>query len=243
MVALVLSLIAAFALGLTSWVPRVLARDIGVAPVEPQLLVVAPDVRGAVTLGEGYTVALQESGFRIAGPDGTMADTVTRGAPISALRGRLTRVDGHPREEIAKAAHRVEIDRLELRGQSGRYTGTVRGDGLALPLVIDARRVGTSVQLLVRVVGADALVLHLHKVPAVVGIPPALPARNLRLKAWWIEPNTGAQSLFTWVTGTTVGVGPETAERAVDVRPDGLVNVHVWADTLSLTVSGTPRKR
>ena len=63
MVALVVSLLAALSLGLTSWVPRVLERDIGVADVAPGLLEVAQDARGVQSLGAGLSVALYDSGL------------------------------------------------------------------------------------------------------------------------------------------------------------------------------------
>jgi hypothetical protein len=247
MIALVVSLVAAFALGLTSWVPRILSRDIGVHDSQPGLLVVAESVKGPVALGGGFTVSLFEAGFRISSSVGTMADTVTRGAPVSALVGSVTRGGEHPREKVHATLDRVDIERLDVADAQARYTGTVQGfvDGRrrSLPLVIDVRRVDRSVQLAARVEGADGLVLHLRKVPAVVGLAPALPDRNLRLRAWWVAPKEGGERLFTWVTGTTVGVGPVAATRAVDLRPDGLVNVHVWASSLALTVSGTQRAR
>ena len=61
MVALVVSLLAALSLGLTSWVPRVLERDIGVSDVAPGLLEVAQDARGVQSLGAGLSVALYDS--------------------------------------------------------------------------------------------------------------------------------------------------------------------------------------
>lgn len=242
MVALVVSLTGALALGLTSWVPRVLERDIGVSQPEPELLTVAAEAKGAVTLGEGFTIALEDSGFRIAHVDGTMADSVTRGAPVSAILGRLDHDETHPRENVTKTLDRVNITGLELYGHTARYSGTVSGQGESLPLLVDARRIGHTVQLLTRVAGADAVVLHFRKVPAVMGLPPALPAKNLRLNAWWVEPGTGGAELFTWVLGTTIGVGPQDATRAVDLRPDGLLSVHVWSEAATLTVSGTPRR-
>ena len=93
MVALVVSLIAAMALGLTSWVPRVLARDIGVADVEPGLLQVAQGARGVQSLGAGLSVALYDSGFRLARGSTVLADTVTRGAPVTAVTGTLDEVN------------------------------------------------------------------------------------------------------------------------------------------------------
>ena len=57
MLALVVSLSGALVLGLTSWVPRVMARDIGIVDVEPGLLEVAQGARGVQSLGAGLSVS------------------------------------------------------------------------------------------------------------------------------------------------------------------------------------------
>ncbi|HYN30198.1 MAG TPA: hypothetical protein VES95_10070 [Dermatophilaceae bacterium] len=253
MVALVVSASAALALGLTTWAPRLAARDIGVAPAEPSLLTVAPAAEGAVALGDGVTVELYRSGLRLRDREGVLADTVTRGAPVSALLGSVEEdaEEGHPRERVGAALGSAGVDAVTTRPlDPGRreavYTGSVQGevDGRprSLPLTIAVAPVapvapaGAGALVRVTVPGADGLVLHLDSRPAVTGIPPALPDRNLRLRAWWLSPAGNATATFTWVLGSRVGLGPAGAPRAVDLRPDGRIALHVWAPTATLSV-------
>src|SRR5690606_35629196 len=100
MVALVVSVTAVAALGLTGWLPTVLRTDIGLAKVDPGLLTVDESARGIATLGRGYTVAAYQSGFRVSASSGALIDTITRGSPVSAVIGELGERGGHPLEYV-----------------------------------------------------------------------------------------------------------------------------------------------
>jgi hypothetical protein len=91
---------------------------------------------------------------------------------------------------------------------------------------------------------ASALVVHLDHEPATTGIPPALPFRNLRRHAYWLAPDTGrADPAFTTVLGTDVAVGPAGVARAVDLRAAGRNDVHVWSESVVLSVTARPDPR
>lgn len=241
MVALVVSLTAALALGLTSWVPRVLERDIGVGDVEPGLLEVAQDARGVQSLGAGLSVALYDSGFRLARGSTVLADTVTRGAPVTAVLGSLGRSGGHPREHVTTELRHVRIDAVTRVKDTVRYSGVVHDDRTTLPLRLDFEPADGRIRLEVTVPGAEAVAIHLDWRPATTGIAPALPERNLRERAYWVDPSVVEQPAFTWVLGTDVSIGPVQVPRAVDLRQDGRIAVHVWAPGAVLTVTDTPR--
>lgn len=241
MVALVVSLGAALALGLTSWVPTLLARDIGVADVEPGLLEVARDARGVQSLGVGLSVALHDSGFRLARGSTVLADTVTRGAPVTAVTGALVEVDGHPRENVTADLPHVRIDGVRRVDGVVSYRGVVHDGRRSLPLRIDFEPADGRIRMDAAVPGAHAVVVHLDWRPATTGIAPALPERNLRRRAWWVDPTVVEQPAFTWVLGTDVSIDPVHVPRAVDLRQDGRIAVHVWAPRAVLTVTDTPR--
>jgi hypothetical protein len=242
MVALVVSLTAAMALGLTSWVPRVLARDIGVADVEPGLLQVAQGARGVQSLGAGLSVALYDSGFRLARGSTVLADTVTRGAPVTAVTGTLEEVNGHPREDVTAELMHVRIDAVRRDGDTVLYSGVVHDDEASLPLRIEFEPTEGRIRMDAAVPGADAVAIHLDWRPATTGIAPALPERNLRERAYWVDPTVVEQPAFTWVLGTDVSIGPVQVPRAVDLRQDGRIAVHVWAPRAVVTVTDTPRE-
>ena len=188
MVALVVSLLAALSLGLTSWVPRVLERDIGVADVAPGLLEVAQDARGVQSLGAGLSVALYDSGFRLARGSTVLADTVTRGAPVTAVMGSLDEVNGHPREQVTSTLMHVRIDAVRRVKDIVRYSGVVHDDTTSKPLRIDFQPIDGRIRMDAAVPGADAVAIHLDWRPATRGIAPALPERNLRERAYWVDP-------------------------------------------------------
>jgi hypothetical protein len=244
MVALAASLAAAAALGLTGWVPALLQQDTGVTSVQPSRLTVTAAARGAATLGDGYTVGLSSAGFRYAKGDVVMADTVTRGAPVIALLGSLTGPADEPREDIADTLDRITFTDLEVGrdGASwhGRIEGEVEGRPRGLPVTWAVSRTGDRIDTTITVKGADGLVVPLDWRPAVTGIEPSLPARNLRLKSWWFRPEAPADRAFTWALGTTIGAGPATAARSVDLTVDGRVDLHVWSPTVELHVTGPP---
>jgi hypothetical protein len=243
MVALVLSLSAALALGLSSWVPRALARDIGIVDVEPGLLQVAQDARGVQSLGAQLSVTLYDSGFRLSRGSTVLADTVTRGSPVSAVVGTLREVSGHPREVVTEAVSNLRIDAVVREAESVVYSGVLFDDDGArtLPTRLEFALVGDRIRMDVNVPGADAVVVHLDWRPATTGIAPVLPARNLRERAYWVDPTVVEQPAFTWVLGTDVSIGPVHVPRAVDLRQDGRIAIHVWTPRAVVTVTDTPR--
>ena len=241
MLALVVSLSGALVLGLTSWVPRVMARDIGIVDVEPGLLEVAQGARGVQSLGAGLSVSLFTSGFRLARGSEVLADTVTRGAPVSAMFGSVTEGGEHPREMVTGVLSTVRIDAVRRVGDVVEYIGVVRDSSTSRPLRIKFEPTDGSIRMDVLVPAVDALAIHLDWRPATTGIAPALPERNLRERAYWVDPTVIAQPAFTWVLGTDVTIGPVQVPRAVDLRQDGRIAVHVWAPRAVVTVTDTPR--
>lgn len=241
MLALVISLSGALVLGLTSWVPRVMARGIGIVDVEPGLLEVAQGARGVQSLGAGLSVSLFTSGFRLARGSEVLADTVTRGAPVSAMFGSVTEGGDHPRERVTGVLSTVRIDAVRRVGDVVEYLGVVRDSSTSRPLRIKFEPTDGSIRMDVLVPAVDALAIHLDWRPATTGIAPALPERNLRERAYWVDPTVIAQPAFTWVLGTDVTIGPVQVPRAVDLRQDGRIAVHVWAPRAVVTVTDTPR--
>ena len=241
MLALVVSLSGALVLGLTSWVPRVMARDIGIVDVEPGLLEVAQGARGVQSLGAGLSVSLFTSGFRLARGSEVLADTVTRGAPVSAMFGSVSEGGEHPRETVSGVLSTVRIDAVRRVGDVVEYIGVVRDSSTSRPLRIKFEPTDGSIRMDVLVPAVDALAIHLDWRPATTGIAPALPERNLREQAYWVDPTVIAQPAFTWVLGTDVSIGPVQVPRAVDLRQDGRIAVHVWAPRAVVTVTDTPR--
>ncbi len=241
MVSLVLSLSAALVLGLTSWVPQVLARDIGITDAEPGLLQVAQGAFGVQSLGAGLTVTLYDRGFRLSRGSTILADTVTKGAPVVALRGTLDPGDEHPREEVTRVYPAVSIDAVSRDGESVTYSGVVHDDADSLPMRITFEPTDGRIRMDVAVEGASAVTVNLDWRPATTGIAPALPERNLKAKAYWVDPTVTEQPAFTWILGTDVSIGPVQVPRAVDLRQDGRIGIHVWSPRAVVTVTDTPR--
>ena len=241
MLALVVSQSGALVLGPTSWVPRVMARGIGSVDVEPGLLEVAQGARGVQSLGAGLSVSLFTSGFRLARGSEVLADTVTRGAPVSAMFGSVTEGGEHPRETVSGVLSTVRIDAVRRVGDVVEYLGVVRDSSTSRPLRIKFEPTDGSIRMDVLVPAVDALAIHLDWRPATTGIAPALPGRNPRGRAYWGDPTVIAQPAFTWVLGTDVTIGPVQVPRAVDLRQDGRIAVHVWAPRAVVTVTDTPR--
>ena len=65
--------------------------------------------------------------------------------------------------------------------------------------------------------------------------------RRLPAKTRPVDPSVVEQPAFTWVLGTDVSIGPVQVPRAVDLRQDGRIAVHVWAPRAVVTVTDTPR--
>jgi hypothetical protein len=245
MVALVVSLAAAAALGVSTWLPVLLRTDIGLVSVQPGLLTVHPGARGIATLGRGYTVAAYQSGFRVSASTGPLVDTITQGAPVSAVVGEVTRDDARPREDVETTLDHVRIDEVRIEPSRAAYLGEVYGevDGeeRRMPLRLTFLLTTAGVFMSAHVQGADAVVVHLDAMPATTGLPPALPDRNLRKRGWWVVTAAGEQRAFTSARRAVVGIGPAVRPRGLDLRPDGRLDVHVWSNRATLTLSGVPR--
>lgn len=245
MVALVVSVAAALALGLATWLPGVLRTDIGLVPVDPGLLSVTEGARGIATLGRGYTVAAYQSGFRVSAASGPLVDTITRGSPVSAVLGDLGERDDHPFENVEATLHHVLIEDVRIEPGRAAYSGEVHGDvdgqRRAMPLRLDFLLTTGGVHVTAHIQGADAVIVHLDAMPATTGITPALPTHNLRTRGWWVVAKTGEQRAFTSARRAIVGIGPEVQTRGLDLRPDGRLDIHVWSDRATLTLSGVPR--
>lgn len=238
MVSLVVTLAAALGLVLAVEWPHWARGDIGLVATAPGLLTVEAVARGEVTLGDGYTVAMQSSGLRVARGEGVMLDSVTRGAFLSAVTGSVT---GH-RERVTAGLTNIQITSLEIRDGHAFWRGTAYADGTppdqGRRLLVDATLAGHTVSVAFTVQGVDGLVVHLDPRPATTGLPPALPDRNLRLRGWWVTGDT--IPLYDNVLRVAVGLGPGTVPRALDLRPDGLLDLHVWTNRAVLTVTTRP---
>lgn len=245
MVALVASVAAALALGISTWLPGVLRTDIGLVPVDPGLLTVDQGARGIATLGRGYTVAAYQSGFRVSAASGPLVDTITRGSPVSAVLGDLGERDDHPIENVEATLDHVRIDEVRIEPGRAAYIGEVYGDvdgqPRAMPLRLVFLLTTAGVHVTAHIQGANAVVVHLDAMPATTGLVPALPPQNLRTRGWWVVAKAGEQRAFTSARRAVVGIGPAIQTRGLDLRPDGRLDVHVWSNRATLTLSGVPR--
>ncbi|EAP97072.1 hypothetical protein JNB_16344 [Janibacter sp. HTCC2649] len=244
MVALVVSVAAALALGLATWLPGVLRTDIGLVPVDPGLLTVNESARGIATLGRGYTVAAYQSGFRVSAASGTLVDTITRGSPVSAVLGHLGEREDHPIENVEATLDHVRIDEVDIEPGRAAYTGEVYddvdGQRRTMPLRLVFLLTTAGVHVTADIQGADAVIIHLDALPGTTGIDPALPTHNLRLRGWWVVAKSGEQQAFTTARKAVVGIGPAIRTRGLDLRPDGRLDIHVWSERATLTLSGVP---
>ncbi|GAB3598555.1 hypothetical protein GCM10027446_29130 [Angustibacter peucedani] len=174
--------------------PRVeaLHDDRDASDLEPGLLQVAPDLRGAVSLGNGVYVQLSTGGLVISRQAAVVFRGVDHGSPFTAGTGSLRwrQADGgavSPGSDDAWAAHdgprwqvhedvehslgNLSVTGRVLDGRSVTYTGRVFRDApdgdLSLPfeLTITRRALDSRVLLDVRVPGADAVALHEYRRP------------------------------------------------------------------------------
>ena len=78
--------------------------------------------------------------------------------------------------------------------------------------------------------GADLVVVHAARQALTVGLPPRLPARNLRERVWWAAPQTGPdQPAFTTLLGFPVGIDARVPAPRVDLRQVRRNEIHVWS--------------
>jgi hypothetical protein len=134
------------------------------------------------------------------------------------------------------------VDELVFLPGRATYFGEVFDGHGSLPFTLRVELAGPVIRLGVNINGADGVIWHLDHRPLTTGLPPALPAVNLRGSARWLDPGAlDGQAAYTSSMGTDVGVGPQRVARGVDARPEGRVDVHVWSDAASLTVSSRAR--
>ncbi len=242
MVALVVSLCGALALAAVTWVPPALGRDSGLRPVQPGLLVVAPEAAGVVTLGRGRAVQLDDSGLRVTHRGDRLLRTVRMGSPVSALLGRVEGRGEQRREEVTHTLADLEIDRLAIRPGEATWSGRLTGDDRELPITLTVRLEGLHVTLTAEATGADALVVHSHQELATRGLGSGLPERLLRQRAWWVGSGPGpVTEAYSTSLGTLVGVGPRGSARGVDLRRMGHTDLHVWSSSATVTVTSYRR--
>ena len=166
------------------------------------------------SLGAGLSVALYDSGFRLARGSTVLADTVTRGAPVTAVMGTLDEVNGHPREEVTGTLMHVRIDAVRRVKDTVRYSGVVHDDttqpAAAHRLPADRRPDPDGCR------GARRRRRrHPPRLAARDDGHRAGPARaNLRERAYWVDPTVVEQPAFTWVLGTDVSIGAGAGARA-----------------------------
>lgn len=240
--ALLLSLCAALVLAAIIWVPPALGRDSGVRPVQPGLLVVAPEARGVVTLGDGRAVQLDESGLRITHGGAVLFRTVRGGSPLSAIEGRVEGQGTERSEQISGALSNLEITTLSIKPGEVTWSGQVADGDRQVPASITVRLDGARILLEAKAKGADALVVHSAQELGTTGRAPGLPQRLLRKRAWWVaEGSAPVSDTYTTSLGAAVGIGPEGAPRGVDLRRMGHTDLHVWSPSATLTMTSYRR--
>ncbi len=150
----------------------------------PGLLQVEPDLRGAVSIGNGVYVQLSTGGLLITRESATVYRSVDHGAPFTAGLGHLEwraedagtgpgsgwlDHDGprwHVREVVDHSLGNLSITGRDLEAASVTYTGRVFADSpdgplsRAFSLTVTRRTRDSRVLLDVRVPGADAIALH-----------------------------------------------------------------------------------
>lgn len=242
MVALLLSLSGALVLAAITWVPPALGRDSGLRPVQPGLLVVAPEARGVVTLGSGRAAQLDETGLRLTNGGGVLFKTVRGGSPLSALLGSVDGSASGRTESISSSLSNLEIDRLAIEPGEVTWSGRLTGDDRSLPATIGVRLEGARLTLTASVDGADAVVVHSAQELGTTGRAPGLPERLLRKRAWWVgdgpAPVTDAYSTRL---GVRMGLGPEGSDRGVDLRRMGHTDLHTWSSSAIVTMTSYAR--
>lgn len=242
MVSLLLSLCGALVLAAIIWVPPALGRDSGIRPVQPGLLVVAPEATGVVTLGRGRAVQLDDTGLRITNDGGLLFRTVRGGSPLSALQGDVEGQGQDRSEQISATLSNLRIDRLSIDPGEVTWSGRLTGDDAEMPASITVRLDGVHIVVTARAKGADAVVVHSAQELGTVGREPAMPDSLLRKHARWVseEPSSVIDAYSTGL-GTTIGIGPVAAHRGVDLRRAGHTDLHAWSPSAMLTMSSYRR--
>ena len=126
MVALAISLTAALALGLWTWVPPLLRQDIGMTPVTPSRLTVDPAATGTATLG-GATPSGSTSPASAMPGRSADARHVTRGSPVVALLGQVSGATTSSRGRIDAVLDRSHFTDLAVTREEAVWIGVVEG--------------------------------------------------------------------------------------------------------------------
>lgn len=238
---LLLSLCGALVLAAIIWVPPALGRDSGVRPIQPGLLVVDPDARGVVTLGEGRAAQLDETGLRITNDGNLLFRTVRGGSPLSALQGSVDGRGNERSEDIERTLSNLEIDHLSIRPGSATWSGTIRDGEEELPASLAVRFEGSRITIEATAKGADAVVVHSHQELGTIGRS-GLPQRLLRKRAWWVADGPApVTDAYETELGTSVGIGPRGRHRGVDLRRMGHTDLHAWSASATLSVTSYRR--
>ncbi len=226
-------------------VPRWWTDGAGLTDVQPQMLVVRPDAKGSVELGQGMAVSLFDDGLRVIRGTHVIYQSVPLGSLVSAGRGALVSGGQGRRERLSTTLDNLEISGSRPMAAGVRYSGRLFDRTASSPFSLTVTRSGERVDLTMTVPGAQLLVLHSAREHLTIGLPPRLPMVNLRQKAWWAgapSPQNSSGAAYSTILGSTVGV-LGSAPTALDIRHDGRTDVHVWAPSLTLTVTWYGRTR
>lgn len=198
--------------------------------VQPQLLVVAPTAAGEVSLGDGVTVSLFADGLRVKRRGVLLLATIKSASFVSAGYGVLRGSGEARREELRSTLDSLRVSSKAVSPTRVSYQGNLFDRRTSTPLSIVAARSGRRVDLSVAVPGADLVVVHLTRYPDTVGIPPLLPALNLRNRTWWVggSPSATPRAAFTTVLRSTVAIAAPVPT-AVDDAQAGLTAIHTWS--------------
>ncbi|XVX19718.1 hypothetical protein ACQP1U_15655 [Actinomycetota bacterium] len=236
MVALLVSLTATALLAASVLLPRLLSPS-GIADLEPGLFSVERAHRGVATLGAGAGVQAYTSGIGWSIHDEPLMTTVASGSAVSAAVGSV-------RDGVEHIEHHYldnDLATLEQTATTATYRGRVYdAQGKGLPMTMTTTRRGADLLVDVEVPGADVVVLHLDGKVNPLGLGAGLDAGGLRGTSGWLtgEPS-GTTPVIDTARGAQVAIGPAGADRAVDARRFGRVDVHVWGDRLTVLVRPT----
>ncbi|HET7476934.1 MAG TPA: hypothetical protein VFJ97_13045 [Dermatophilaceae bacterium] len=221
--------------------PGLLQAAQDVVDVQPQWLNVTPSVRGPVRLNAHVTVLLYSSGLQVRRDGRVVFETVRTGSILSVGAGR---VDGEGADRVERVDWTQDswhVTRLQLKGTTATYSGTLVGDRRGIPAWVSVTPSGSGVNITAASPGAELLVLHVERPQAALGIWPSLPARSLASRAWWVpRAAKGAAALpvmLSAVRGTrTITRVRADADVLLDLRHQGRGEIHAWAPALRLEI-------
>ncbi len=236
MIAFWLAVLGMCALAVQTWLPGLIGKDSGVQVSRPSLLTVAEAASGIVVLQDGVTVSLYDSGMRISDRDGILLDTVVKGSLLSVAQGSVSGSGGRRVEQVTAGASALSVQRVRAEVGRATYVGVLTDKAREFPVTIEVTAArGGPVQVTARAPGAQEIVWHLATDFRVRGYRPALPATGLRNRAWWLK-DSGTGADFTSLRGADIAIRPATAQRAVDFRETGRIDVHIWSPNATLVL-------